>query len=378
MTPRCIEGYDLWVSRTTDATRVFRAGSFSFAVESNQPHLRRAVEQLFGDLADGAVPDARFCLTDEPRGTRLTGGDLVPFTYRRDTSAVLDELVTAINRLMLDHGDGRLHLHAGAVANGTAAVLVSAPSGTGKTTLITTLAQRGWTYVTDEAVSLSMGDPQVKAFPKPLSIKPGGQLLLPHLEQHRITLGGTDSDLWQVPVSALGVATAGQCSPTLIVVLTREPADVAPTYRTLDPSDAAVALVEQSLDFERYGPLALHAIAELCARCRCVLLNVGAPEDTAELVEEIASHVPDDALPVTPFVVGRDGIVDPQVTSIAIGLSTVAYSARTKRCLSLNAEGTTVWTQLCNGGPPPHLERSPFLAQLEHEGFIAAGLLPQP
>lgn len=364
------------MSETEHTTRVFQAGSFAFIVESNQRRLCETVERLFADLSTGNEPATRLTLTNEPDGTRLAGADLVSFTYRRDTSAVLDELVTAVNRLMLNAGSGRLHLHAGAVSRGDRTVLLSAASGTGKTTLVTTLARRGWTYLTDEAISLAGADRRVRSFPKPLSIKPGGHNLFPDLVGHRVSLGGAESGLWQVPVGALGITTAMTANPTMIVVLSRKHGGEQATWGSISAANAVVALVEQSLDFERYGESALFAIAELCVRCRCVQIDAGTPSDTAELVEDLACSDPKagtTAHVATMPVQDRTSRVAPEVTAVAIGEDAVLRHATTGRVLSLNAAGTELWAGLSNGAMPEKfrgIEVEAFISQLVDNGFI--------
>jgi hypothetical protein len=95
---------------------------------------------------------------------------------------ILAYLIWAINRQVIDSSlDRRLMLHAGAVDLGGTAVVLPAPMGSGKTTLVTGLLDRGCGYLSDEAVAIS-SDHVVESYPKPLSIEPGSWQVLAHHE----------------------------------------------------------------------------------------------------------------------------------------------------------------------------------------------------
>lgn len=70
--------------------------------------------------------------------------------------------------------------HAGAVAREGRAIIVAAPSGFGKSTLIAYLVARGFEYLSDDLASLRAQDHAVAAFPLPISVKSGAaQALAP-------------------------------------------------------------------------------------------------------------------------------------------------------------------------------------------------------
>ena len=103
-----------------------------------------------------------------------------------------------------------------------------------------------------------------------------------------------------VPVSASGgaVATGG---PVHLVILLRRPEFRDPSEgavsRLLHPADATVALMQETLDAERFGPTAIR-LARLAASSHCYELSVGTPAATADRIEELFSLDP-----VTPLEV---------------------------------------------------------------------------
>ena len=106
-------------------------------------------------------------------------------------------------------------------------------------------------------MSLAPDRDDVSGFAKPLSIKPGGRGLVDHLSPWMIPgIEDGREDFRFVPVSASGgaVATGG---PVHLVILLRRPEFRDPSEgavsRRLHPADAAVALMQETLDAERFG-----------------------------------------------------------------------------------------------------------------------------
>ncbi len=101
----------------------------------------------------------------EAIGYRLSDGNVLNkrFTDRlKLLQALKYEVVT---RLIAARPD-LLWFHAGAVANEAGALLIAAPGGGGKSTLITHLCQHGWRYLSDDAIPLDMQTQTVLPFPQ--------------------------------------------------------------------------------------------------------------------------------------------------------------------------------------------------------------------
>lgn len=355
------------------STRAFAAESFTFAVRAEDPEVRDAVEILFSDLPDGYGTPTEFSILGQARKFKLEGPEPWPSNGERDGNAVLNDLVTAVNRKRLDAGANRLHLHAGLVAKDGVAVLIAGASGRGKTTLVATLALRGWIYLTDEATSIKHGDPIVRAFPKPITVKEPGTELFPELADHRVTIGNSGTGLWNVPLGRLGVSTGTAAEPTLVVLLSRGNTAV-PSWEPMRPADAVVELVEQTLDLERFGDDALLALAELCSRRRCVYIESGTPQATARLVEELAADDMGANLVVArvPMLPNSIAATD-DVVAVAIGDEAVLRHRGTGQVISLNPAATEIWATVA--GPTTKLgalspEQATFVRDLAALGFV--------
>jgi hypothetical protein len=62
-------------------------------------------------------------------------------------------------------------IHAAAVGHEDHALVLVGPSGAGKSTLTIELVRRGWSYLTDDVVAISLLSERVLPFPKPIGIK---------------------------------------------------------------------------------------------------------------------------------------------------------------------------------------------------------------
>jgi hypothetical protein len=340
------------------------------------------IESLFRDLPSPSAsdePPAVFVVTRERVGREtkwsLTG-PRVENQFAGSRLTVLSMLMGAVNISGLDADPERLHLHAAAAVKDGRAVVVAAERDTGKTTAIAHLVRRGWGFVTDETVSLAPDRDQVSGFPKPLSVKPGGRGLVDHLTPWMVpAVEDGREDFRFVPVSASGaaVSTGG---PVRLVILLRRPEFRDPTdgavSRALHPADAVVALMQETLDAERFGPTALR-LARLAASCRCYELSVGPPSATADHIEELFRLDP----PVPPDVSVRppSPAIGAHVVSITVGDRTVVHDRQSGRIFALDAAATLIWNHLGGWHPDPTIDLSgpivaPFVAQLRALGVL--------
>ena len=376
-------------------TRPFLAGVVSFTVRCDSRETRDVMEALFADLVE-PPPDARhreFDLRDvDHDGVRLlqlSGFGDFESVVALPPDAALDILVSRVNRLSLDEDPDRLHLHAAAVAAGEHGVLVSAPGGTGKTTLVTALVQRGWDYLTDEAVALGAGEPSITGFAKPLTIKQTGQDLFAELEGRRVAFGPSTDTSWHVPASRIGGRPIVRAVPTLIVFLERDADGSAPNepnWAPVHPADAVVALMQESMDVTRFGERALIVVAELASRGASVQIYVGAPRETAQLVEQIVEQILADrsrlSCPLPKLVSRGDRSeyatelrVSDRIISVVLDGRVVTHDVRTGKLVSFDESGSAVWLALhgCASEecPPPDTPGvRTFLQELEREGLV--------
>ena len=314
-------------------------------------------------------------------------GDGNPFGPPTRIDGALSNVVSAVGRLALDADPSRLHLHCAALSIGGRGVLISAASGTGKTVLAATLARRGWTYVSDEAVGLDTDSSAAYGFPKPLLLKQGGPALAPYVAPAHPSLGSL-IDAWSVPASTIPAAIADELEPALVVILRRADdgsTDEPPVPRPMHPVEAAVALMSQSLDPERFGLGAVAVVARLVSHCLCVMLPVGPPDATAEIIEQliIAPHSPMTAVELaSPDPGASDWRIPSSVRSVMIGERAVLHNNIAGGVVApLDEAGTAIWLAVHGQAPnwlPTGSLAEPgtlaFLDQLESHGLLSRDL----
>ncbi len=367
-------------------TRVFSVGQSTFTVGCPSERLRSAVESLFIDLAEGASdePGERLELV-EHAGTGLAvirSGEQIGNPTSQH--AALAKLVTTVNRIALDNDPSRLHLHAAALDLDGVGVLIPAPSGTGKTTLAAALTERGWSYVSDEMVGLKTSSSLVTGFPKPLLVKPGAEDVLAHLESRSIRVEDGPQHWRLLPASSIPARVKADLNVKVIVVLHRPPGSSfgsPPIASRLHPADTIVALMEQTMDAERFGPDALLALANVASQSACVSLTIGELNQCVAAVHECTT-LPIDDISVVPL--NQDATVDvsyqvpDSVRSVLIGDRAVVHNTAGGAIAALDMGGTAIWSAI-HGHPVPWWDDNSwrssttanFLEELADHGLLA-------
>lgn len=366
-------------------TRRFAADRAAFVVSCPDEDVRSTVEALFADLpvpdddeADAAV--IRLLASGEGLlGVQTETRDVNP----QDLNGALASVVTIVSRMALDADPDHLHLHCATISKDGRGILISAPSGTGKTTLAGALVAAGWTYTSDEAASLRLGNPTVAGFPKPLLMKPGGTRLIPALAAAAVATADHAGTWLLVPVGAIPVTIAREVEPRVVVVLYRAlDGDVAtqPIATAVHPVDMVVSLMSETMDAARYGSDTVRALADLAARCQCISMSVGPLDQCVALLDGLvdASTAP---LLVRDLTVRADhaGTWLPavDVRSVLIGERAVAHDTVGGAIVAFDEAGTALWRALYGEPPswwPSEAMATPtslaFVQQLADHGLV--------
>ena len=250
--------------------------------------------------------------TDSPRHT---GADLVTFrvvtpaddragAVARDSdllgtstqpARILGLLQWALNRRVIEEACvDRLILHAGGVDRGGRAVLVAGRMEAGKSTLTAGLLDRGFGYLSDEAVVVG-ADLTVEGYAKPLSIDPGSWPVLSYLEPELpAELQTYLSRQWQVAVSSLAPVVFRSRLTTL--VLTRYQSGADTTLERATPSWALAELAHCTFvpEGQLLGASRLRALATLVERVPVHRLVSGDLHASTDAVVGVADLLPDD------------------------------------------------------------------------------------
>lgn len=369
-------------------TQAFRAGTFDFAVESCDKAVADLVDELFGDLVrpdamDDELP--RYSITRSTAEADPTMFDLsgpaVEAAIGLSLAGMLTRLVVGLSRATLDAEPDRLHLHAaGAVKDGRVAVL-AAPRGTGKTTTLALLAQQGWSFISDEAVSIGRGDKMVRGYAKPLSIKPGSRSILSHLTPHLLPPPPvSDRAILHVRTTRAGGLPCTSATPHLIALMRRSDDDPQskPRHREIHPADAVVGLMGETMDAARFGGDAVVELAHLVSRCRCHQIIVGQPDLMLDTIDQLFSAPAQVPLPVRELTDGRH--VPGHVGSVLIGERVVIHERPEGRIVALDEAATAIWLHLGGWSANDSLDLAgpvvaDFVRQLVALGFVSPEVL---
>jgi hypothetical protein len=263
-------------------------------VGSPEPGAAAAIRQLlsgFGPVKGPAAPDVPRYQLDLRDGTWFVHVDRTPLHADRDFVVALGMLEWHLVTEALGRHNHLFHLHGAALAapDLSGAVVLSGKSGSGKSTLTLALMQRGFLPFADDVALIEPGTLNVHAF-------------------HRAFHVDTDS-LGRVEAFTGGpVPTGGDAPPGFlhphrwapapvpvrwVLLLELEP-ESPPSLTRLSAGEAAVAVLEHSLNLQQASRAGLATAARLTDRAECYRFRHGPWPESLALVQELsgASRAP--------------------------------------------------------------------------------------
>lgn len=182
--------------------------------------------------------------------------------------------------------------HAGAVvAPSGKAVLLSAESGGGKTTLTAGLVRAGFGYLSDEAAAIDPVGRLVHPFAKALIFKSGSFQVFPDLAPPD-EYGDLSTTRWFVLPTQLRSDAVGLPSPVGHVLLIRYERGSPATIEPMTRAEAVVQLAQNSMNFWRYGRRGLPLLRDVVATARCARLSFGDLDEAVAAVTAICANGP--------------------------------------------------------------------------------------
>lgn len=145
-----------------------------------------------------------------------------------------------------------LWLHAGAISNAKGAIIVSGASGKGKSTLVSQMCQRGWSFLSDDILPLDMQVSEVMPFPKTPMVRYSAEPDLPaellrSLKKRRFV----PSKICEQPV------------PILAIIFPQYKHQAVESLVDCSPATATVRLLEHNLNFVRHREKAVAYLSRL-------------------------------------------------------------------------------------------------------------------
>jgi HprK-related kinase A len=281
---------------------VLRAGPFVIRVRSRLREVAGSVHFLYGDqVLVREASGARFTITIAPPGglrgyvrpqVRATFDGASPFEpLPRRMAAPFVEW--GLNWCIGNHAHEFLVIHAAAVERGVRVLMLPAPPGSGKSTLCTALAFRGWRLLSDEFTLVDPETGEIVPVPRPMAVK-GPSLQILREWAPGIAYGpevtsteGVRVAYARPPVDAVRLSLE-RARPGWIV-LPSYGADHSPALRRITRGRALLHLANNAFNHTMQGPRGfelLAAIADGAPACRIAYPDL--PTAVA-LVEEFSS-----------------------------------------------------------------------------------------
>jgi len=250
------------------------------AVNSNVPDVIELVEHGFSEML-------------EPEPTRIIGklevfrvgeeyhlagmNNMVIDEYR-SLEDILEWFAKEVIHYLIQASPDLLWLHAGAAAYQDNAVIFPGAWGRGKSTLVTSLCEEGWTYLSDDIVPIDMNSGRVIPFHRtPTVRKNSGQEMPSHRlgELQKIEIKLNQGSLCQKPAQIVAI---------LFPIYDHgSSARIAPQ----SPANAALELLACFMNYENHGAGAVRYVCSLVEQFHASRLYYGNGKSAAELIGSI-------------------------------------------------------------------------------------------
>lgn len=171
-----------------------------------------------------------------------------------------------------------LWIHAGAVERDGAAVVLSGPSGHGKSTMTTLLCERGWRLLSDDIAPVRMNADEVLPFPQiPLRrIHPGREVQpgeVGGLEREAVAIGAGMLCREPAPIGAIVFVAYGAVAPTGLA--------------RIPQGSAAMEILRNATNFDDHKGAAVNRAAEMARRLPVYRLTYRSAVEAAESVNAL-------------------------------------------------------------------------------------------
>ena len=263
-----------WVYRSP----CYRALNLRFGVRCTDPDAGAYLDHVLSGLrSDQDQPEVWYSIgrsdvKPERPYSLFFGSELIAQTHSE--AFAIETLLWHLNATTIERADPYVVLHAGGVSLDNAGIIISGPSGAGKTTLTAALVCAGFSYLTDEALAIDPTTGLLQPYPKALTIQRGSWELLPDLRPPPSDLSPRT---WHVaPEDIRPNAVAGPATPTVVLLPIRErlgKGGDAAGMAEVKRSEAALQLVQHRFGLSSSATQALPVLADVLARCACFRLS---------------------------------------------------------------------------------------------------------
>jgi hypothetical protein len=275
-----------------------RCLSYEFDVSADDPQQHAALLAALGAFRSSGNAEVTYRIADrgvgQPDDHRYSV--LVDGTDTRwsdQPGVVLDWLLWHINYEASTREHDAIVIHAGSVvAPGGGVLLMPAASGSGKSTMTLGLLRAGFGYLSEEFAILDPDTALVRAYPRPLALKPGTRAMFPDLDASALVRPATHGETAHVPVGAVQVGPTPPGPPLdpRWVVMLRHVPGAGTTLTSLTPAQTLLGAASNTVAFRAHGQRALDTLAVLARRVSGWELSVDKLEDGVRALVELTAR----------------------------------------------------------------------------------------
>jgi hypothetical protein len=226
--------------------------------------------------------------------------------------------------------------------------------------------QAGASGLNDELLRLSRDGATARAWPKPLSIKPGTAELFPEVA----ALTPDDGVPFRhVPLSAIGEVAEGPV-PISSVLLLRRTEESEVGFEPISASAALVALIGNTMNFFTGGPeRSLSTLAALVASHPCSYFDLGDPDASIVAFFQRVSTLQRRSLEwelieaTAPYMV--EGVL-----TVRFEDEVVLWSPESSQAVALDRVGAQLWLDACHSISDRLVEFVDFARSLVDQGML--------
>jgi len=274
--------------------------SFRFALRCTDLQLGRYLESVLRPLR-APVPVAHwYSMVTTSAGRVDLFLDYERVAQLSDSRTAAEWFLWELNRAVVEQSSEHLLFHAGGVQAGERGILVPAPTGSGKSTLVAGLVCAGLAYLSDEVMAYDASSKKLLPYPKSLNLKRGSFGLLPEVErvvrnsiaaaglppaEHGSSASATRY-VSEVPVSPSDLrpgAVGSACQASLVVVPRYVPGGSG-SLRRLSAEEMFLALATNTVNLDRRGSEGARALGGLVEQCDGYELEMSDLDQACRLV----------------------------------------------------------------------------------------------
>jgi hypothetical protein len=248
------------------------------AVSSDVPEVKAAIASIFASML---VPTSRQEVgrirVSRNGGPYHVSGDTVGELEDGSLFDVLRHVRFSVIQALIEARSDLLWLHAGAATLGGRAIVLPGARGRGKSTIVTGLCARGWTYLSDDVVPLSLSSGDVVSFPVTPTRRefPGQEMPADWLlEPTKVEVPVAPEGICRQPVS-VGAVVFPMYGVGAALELTR-----------CTPARAVVELLAHCWNFRSHGEGGVRYLCGLVERLPAFRLSFSDGDRAAELLTQ--------------------------------------------------------------------------------------------